>query len=130
RARRQRLRSWCTTAFSSVTSGTTHLPASVGVEQRLSATWSTSGVSGSCPIAETTGVVQRDTARHSSSSENGNRSSTLPPPRASTITSTAGSVSNAASASTIWFTASGPCTATLHTRKFTAGQRAVALLST
>ena len=75
---------------SSPTSGTIFLAASVGVEARRSATRSSSGASGSCPIADTTGVRQAATARTSSSSENGSRSSTLPPPRATTITSTSG----------------------------------------
>ena len=52
------------------------------------------GQSGSCPIAETTGVRHAATARISASSENGSRSSTLPPPRATTITSTSGSPSS------------------------------------
>ena len=38
--------------------GTIDFAASVGVAARRSATWSTSGVSGSCPIAVTTGVRQ------------------------------------------------------------------------
>ena len=100
-ARRARSRSPAIRAVSSARSGTSRRPASVGVEQRRSATWSTSGVSGSCPIAETTGVRHAATARHSVSSENGSRSSTLPPPRASTITSTSGSRSSTRSASTI-----------------------------
>ena len=52
------------------------------------------GESGSCPIAETTGVVAAKTARTSPSSENGSRSSTEPPPRATTMTSTSGSRSS------------------------------------
>ena len=76
------------------TSGTMRLPASVGVEQRRSATWSSSGVSGSWPMALTTGVPAAETARHSASSENGSRSSTLPPPRAITMTSTSGHASS------------------------------------
>ena len=72
------------------TSGTTSLAASVGVEARTSATRSSSGLSGSWPIAETTGVRAANTARSRPSSENGSRSSTEPPPRAITITSTVG----------------------------------------
>ena len=97
-----------------------------GVEQRTSATWSSSGVSGSWPIALTTGVRAAETARHSASSLNGSRSSTLPPPRAITITSTFVSRSKVDSASRICGTAERalhghvdpPGTAT-------AGQRAV-----
>ena len=111
-------------------SGTRRRPASVGVEQRRSATWSTSGVSGSCPMAETTGVRHAATARHSVSSENGSRSSTLPPPRARTMTSTSGSRSSTPIASTICGTASAPCVAVCSSRKRTAGQRAVALVTT
>ena len=58
-----------------------------GVEARTSAARSKSGVSCSWPTAETTGTGQSATARTSRSSENGSRSSKLPPPRASTITS-------------------------------------------
>ena len=129
-ARRARSRSPATRAVSSRRSGTSRRPASVGVEQRRSATWSTSGVSGSCPIAETTGVRHAATARQSVSSENGSRSSTLPPPRASTMTSTSGSRSSTPIASTICGTASAPCVAVCSSRKRTAGQRAVALETT
>ena len=69
--------------------GTTWRAASVGVEARTSATRSSSGASCSWPIALTTGVRHADTARTIASSENGSRSSTEPPPRAMTITSTA-----------------------------------------
>ena len=78
-------------SVSSAMSGTTRLAASVGVDARRSATRSSSGWSGSCPIAETTGVRVAKTARISPSSENGRRSSTDPPPRAMTMTSTVGS---------------------------------------
>ena len=69
-------------------SGTTRRAASVGVEARTSATRSSSGASCSWPIALTTGVRQAATARTRPSSENGSRSSTEPPPRAITMTST------------------------------------------
>ncbi len=121
--RRARSRAWRTRCASSRTSGTTRLPASVGVEQRTSATRSTSGLSGSCPIALTTGVRQRATARHSASSLNGSRSSTLPPPRASTMTSTSGAASSDCSAPMTCSTARWPWTATSRTSKRTAGQR-------
>ena len=68
-------------------SGTTSLAAAVGVDARTSAARSQSGVSCSCPTADTTGTGQSATARTTRSSENGSRSSKLPPPRASTITS-------------------------------------------
>src|SRR5207237_1009326 len=64
------------------------------------------------------------------SSENGSRSSTLPPPLAITITSTPGSPSRVDSAAWICGTAIGPCTATLTTRNRATGHRALALLST
>ena len=68
-------------------SGTTRRAAAVGVDARTSAARSQSGVSCSCPTAETIGTVQSATARTTRSSEKGSRSSKLPPPRASTITS-------------------------------------------
>ena len=83
---------------SSATSGTIILPASVGVDALASATRSSSGESGSWPIALTTGVRQSDTARSRVSSENGSRSSTLPPPRAMTMTSICLSASSACTA--------------------------------
>src|SRR5690606_40309557 len=58
-----------------------------------------SGLSGSWPIALTTGVVHLAISRHSVSSENGSRSSTLPPPRAITMTSTSGWASSSRSRS-------------------------------
>ena len=75
-------------------SGTISFAARLGVPARTSAARSTSGTSCSWPIAETTGVAHPATARTSRSSENGSRSSKLPPPRASTITSTCGSRSS------------------------------------
>ncbi len=80
-------------ACSAAASGTTRLAASVGVAARRSATRSQSGLSGSCPTALITGVVQVAMARHRVSSENGSRSSTLPPPRATMMTSTPPSAS-------------------------------------
>ena len=88
---------------------------------RTSATWSTIGVSCSCPIADTTGVRHSATARTSRSSENGSRSSKLPPPRASTITSTSSSLSSRSSAARICGTAPGPCTAASATRNRAGG---------
>ena len=85
-ARGAQSRRWSSSAMS----GTSSLAASVGVEARTSATRSSSGVSGSWPIADTTGVRVPATARTRASSLNGSRSSTEPPPRATTITSTCG----------------------------------------
>ena len=60
-------------------------------------TRSTSGVSCSWPMAETTGVrALGDGAARAPRPRTGSRSSTLPPPRASTITSTSGSASSVA----------------------------------
>jgi hypothetical protein len=101
-----------------------------GVEQRTSATRSSSGLSGSCPMALTTGVRQRATARHSASSLKGSRSSTLPPPRAMTMTSTSGLASSDCSAPVTCSTARCPCTATSRTSKSTAGHAAPAFSST
>lgn len=122
--------SWRTRSISSPTSGTTFFAASVGVEARRSATRSSSGESGSCPIAETTGVRAAATVRTTSSSEKGSRSSTLPPPRATMITSTSGRASSSLTACTTCGTAFTPCTATLRTSKRTAGQRRRAFSST
>ena len=69
------------------------------------------GESGSWPIAETTGVLIAATARTSASSENGSRSSTDPPPRATTMTSTDGSRSSACTASITSRAACTPCIA-------------------
>ncbi len=121
--RSARSRNCCTRSSSSPTSGTTFLAASVGVEARRSATRSSSGESGSWPIAETTGVRHAATVLTNCSSENGSRSSTLPPPRATTITSTSGSASSSSTACTTWATAFTPWTAVLRTSKRTAGQR-------
>ncbi len=55
-------------------------------------------------------MEQAAIARHSCSSENGSRSSSEPPPRAITITSTSARASSAASARTISGTARSPCT--------------------
>src|SRR5207237_1102014 len=76
---------------SSARSGTTRRAATLGVEARASAARSQSGVSCSWPTAETTGTGQFAIARTSRSSLKGSRSSKLPPPRATTITSTSGS---------------------------------------
>ena len=70
------------------------------------------------------------TARTSCSSENGSRSSTLPPPRATMITSTSGSASSSWTAATTCGTAWTPCTGTLRTAKRTAGQRCLAFSRT
>ena len=90
-ARRARPRRSCSRARSSAASGTTRLPASVGVDARQSATKSSSGVSDSWPMALTTGVRACATARSRVSLLKASSSSTEPPPRAMTMTSTDGS---------------------------------------
>ena len=92
-------------------SGTTSLAASVGVEARTSATRSSSGWSGSWPIADTTGVRIRCTALTSASSENGSRSSIEPPPRATTTTSTSALRSSRSRASITSLAERVPCMA-------------------
>ena len=69
-------------------------------------------------------------ARTSPSSENGSRSSTEPPPRAITMTSTAGSASSFRSPAITDSAAVGPWTAQLCTTNRTAGQRRRAVTST
>ncbi|SKY12613.1 Uncharacterised protein [Mycobacteroides abscessus subsp. abscessus] len=113
-------------ASSAVTSGTTRLAASVGVAARMSATRSRSGLSGSCPIALMTGVVHAATARSRASSEKGSRSSTLPPPRAITMTSISGSASRSARCARMRGTAVGPWTGASRTAKRTCVHRACA----
>ncbi|CAM5704995.1 hypothetical protein SGLAM104S_06539 [Streptomyces glaucescens] len=81
-------------------------------------------------MADTTGVRHAATARTSCSSENGSRSSTLPPPRATMITSTSSISSSSFTAWTTCGTAWTPCTATLRTSKRTWGQRCRAFSST
>jgi len=93
------------------------------VDAATSATRSSSGESGSWPIALTTGVRHADTARISVSLENGSRSSTLPPPRAMTITSTSSSASSRSSAATTSLTADVPCIATFSIRNDTPANR-------
>ena len=92
-------------------SGTMSLAASVGVEARTSATRSSSGWSGSWPMADTTGVRSACTARIIASSENGSRSSIDPPPRATTMTSTSGLRSSFCSASMTSAAQRWPCMA-------------------
>ena len=79
---------------SSKTSGTTRFAASVGVEALRSAASSVKGLSFSCPIALTIGVLQFATARTTFSSEKTSKSWKLPPPRAKIMTSTSGSESS------------------------------------
>ena len=73
--------------------------------------------SGSWPIAETTGVRTFATARIRPSSEKGSRSSTEPPPRATTITSTSGLRSRRSTASITSAAERGPCIAAYATSK-------------
>jgi hypothetical protein len=100
------------------------------VAARTSATWSTSVVSVSCPTAVTTGVRVPAMARTRPSSEKGSRSSTEPPPRAMTITSTVGSASSRRSPAITDSAAVGPCVAQLCTTNCTAGQRRRAVTRT
>ena len=88
------------------------------------------GVSCSWPTAETTGTGHAATARTSRSSLNGSRSSKLPPPRVSTITSTSGAAQTSRSASIIAVAAKGPCTYVSATTTRAAGNRAVIVAST
>ena len=74
-------------ARSSRSSGTTRRAAAVGVDARASAARSQSGVSCSWPTADTIGTGQPANARTTRSSLKGRRSSKLPPPRATTMTS-------------------------------------------
>jgi len=104
--------------------------AAVGVDARTSAARSQSGVSCSWPTAETTGVGHPATARTTRSSLNGRRSSKLPPPRASTITSISGAAQTASSASTIAAAARGPCTYVSATRTQAGGKRVAIAVST
>ena len=127
---RIRCRAWSTAASSWETSGTISLAASVGVEARTSATRSSSGLSGSWPIADTTGVRALATARISPSSENGSRSSTEPPPRAITITSTSAWWSSRSRAEITSAAARWPCIVACTTSNVTPGQRRVALSRT
>ena len=78
----------------------------------------------SCPTAETTGTGQAETARTTTSSLNGRRSSKLPPPRARTSTSTSGCAASAPSAAAILAGAPFPWTRVSQTTTFAAGKRA------
>ena len=112
------------------TSGTTFFAASVGVEARRSAAKSMSVQSSSCPIAETIGLRHAAVARTTFSSEKPMRSSKLPPPRATMMTSTLGSSSSLRIA---WTTSGGHCapwTCTCSITKSTAGQRRFTLVMT
>ena len=75
-------------------------------------------------------VEQAAIARQSPSSENGSRSSSEPPPRVITITSTSARASSAASARRISGTARSPCTAVSASTKRAEGRRARALRMT
>ena len=78
----------------SIASGTISSPAALGVGARKSATKSAIVKSISCPTAETTGISEAAIARAKISSLNSHRSSALPPPRQTTITSTRGKCCN------------------------------------
>ena len=83
----------------------------------------------SWPTAETTGTAQAATARTTRSSENGSRSSKLPPPRASTITS-APRLHRSPIAVAIESGARGPCTYVSATTTFAGGKRWTMCVST
>ena len=92
-------------------SGETRTAASVGVSARRSATRSASVTSISWPTPDTTGTGEAKIARTSTSSLKLQRSSRLPPPRTSAITSTAGASRAAcASAAASSSAAPAPCT--------------------
>ena len=74
-------------ASSSAFTGTAISAAPVGVGARTSAAWSISVQSVSWPTAEMIGIVEAATVRASASSLKPHRSSRLPPPRATMITS-------------------------------------------
>ena len=114
----------------SCTSGTTRLAASVGVEARRSAARSISVQSSSCPTAETIGVTQAAVARTTPSSEKPMRSSKLPPPRATMITSTSGSASSRWIAAMTSAGHCAPCTCAWTTLNRTAGQRRLTFVIT
>ncbi len=130
RVRRPRVSTVRRPFTSSWRSGTMALAAWVGVEARRSATKSNSGLSLSWPMALTTGVRHPDTALISASLLNGNRSSKEPPPRAITMTSTSGRVSNSLTALLTATTVSAPWTGTWRISKRAAGQRRCVLLRT
>ena len=129
-ARAARVRAFSTPRRSAAASGTIALAASVGVEARWSATKSSSGVSTSWPIALTTGVRAEATARISVSLLKGRRSSTLPPPRVMTMTSTSGSASSSVRAAVTSAAEPGPWTATWRISNRTPGQRRLAFSTT
>ena len=81
-------------------------------------------------MALTTGVRAAATARTSDSLLKGRRSSTLPPPRVMTMTSTSSITSSSNSASVTSRTALAPCTATSRMTKSAAGHRSRALTTT
>ena len=83
--------------------------AAEGVGARRSATKSIIVVSVSCPTAEITGTEQSNTALATASSLNAQRSSMLPPPRPTIMTSTF-SASSAWIPFTILSAAPSPCT--------------------
>ena len=91
--RRRRAARSCKRRSSSAESGATSSAAALGVGARTSAAKSEIVKSISWPIADTTGSSEAAIARATISSLNSHKSSTLPPPRARTITSIRGSES-------------------------------------
>lgn len=86
--------------------------------------------SSSCPMAETSGVLQAAAARTTPSSENPMRSSKAPPPRATMMTSTSGSASSWRIAAMMSGGHCAPCTCAWSTVKRTAGHRRFTLVIT
>jgi len=97
-------------ALSSSFTPTTISAAADGVGARTSATKSAIVKSVSCPTAEMVGIFDSARARATSSSLNGQRSSRLPPPRATMSTSKPRTRLMARIPRTMSGTASGPCT--------------------
>jgi len=106
----RRARSAITRSSTSSRSATARWAAAVGVGARTSATKSAMVKSVSCPTPLMTGIGQDAMARTTGSSLNAHKSSILPPPRTSKMTSTAFSFSAAFNAEIIPAGASGPCT--------------------
>ena len=114
--------SWRT---SSAFSRTTISAAADGVGARRSATKSAIVTSVSWPTAEITGIFDATIARATASSLNAQRSSSDPPPRASTITSRSPRRLSVPSASAISPAAASPWTRTGHTRTWRPAKRRV-----
>ena len=120
-----RARSAATWRTSSIFSRTTSSAAADGVGALRSATKSAIVTSVSCPTAEITGIFDAAIARATASSLNAQRSSSEPPPRATTITSRSPRRLSVPSASAISLAAVSPWTRTGHTRTWRPAKRRV-----